>query len=110
MKKGKKIAIIIISVILAIIIGLISTFFILTAIGKHQFHKEDENISAEAIEIEDDETITYNGQKYTLNKNVISVLVMGIDRDNVNENLGNGNNGQADVIFVATVDTKTKRT
>lgn len=110
MKKGKKIAIIIISVILAIIIGLISTFFILTAIGKHQFHKEDENISAEAVEIEDEKTITYNGQKYTLNKNVVSVLVMGIDRDNVSENLGNGNNGQADVIFVATVDTKTKRT
>ena len=34
---------------------------------------------------------------------------MGIDRDNVNQNLGNGNNGQADVIFVATIDTKTKK-
>lgn len=35
---------------------------------------------------------------------------MGIDRDNVNQNFNSGNNGQADVIFLATIDTKTKKT
>ena len=54
--------------------------------------------------------IEVNGKKYTLNENIVSVLVMGIDRENVNENFGSGNNGQADVIFVATIDTETKRT
>lgn len=109
MKKGKKIAIIVLAILLALILALVGTFFILTYVGKSQFHKEDTHISTDAIEIEDENTISYNGKKYTLNKNIVSVLVMGIDRDNVNQNLGSGNNGQADVIFVATIDTKTKK-
>ncbi len=109
MKKNKKIIVIVISIILAIILLLLSAFWIITAIGKHQFHKDDTNISADLVEIEDESTIIYDGKKYILNKNIVSVLVMGIDRDNVNQNLGNGNNGQADVIFVATIDTKTKK-
>lgn len=109
MDKKKKIVIIIAAIILAIILSIVGTFFILTAIGKHQFHKDDTHISAEEVNVEDDSTITYNGKKYKLNKNIVSVLVMGIDRDNVNQNLGSGKNGQADVIFVATIDTKTKK-
>ena len=110
MKKSKKIIIIILAVIIAIILALVGTFFILTHIGKLQFHDGDTHISTDAVEIEDENTIIYNNKKYTLNKNIVSVLVMGIDRDNVNENYGSGNNGQADVIFLATIDTKTKKT
>ncbi len=109
MKKRKKITIIILAILLVLILSLVGTFFILTYIGKAQFHKEDTHISTDAIEIEDENTITYDGKKYILNKNIVSVLVMGIDRDNVNQNLGSGNNGQADVIFIATIDTKTKK-
>ncbi len=111
-KKGrrlKKALIIILCVILAIIIALVSTFFILTYIGKNQFHKDDTHINNEAVIIEDDNTVVYKDKKYALNENLVSILVMGIDRENINENLGVGNNGQADVIFVATIDTKTKK-
>ncbi len=110
MKKSKKIVIIILAVFIAIILALVGTFFVLTHIGKSQFHKGDTHISTDAIEIEDENTITYNNKKYILNKNIVSVLVLGIDRKNVNENYGSGNNGQADVIFVAAIDTKTKKT
>lgn len=110
MKKAKKIIIIVLAVLLAIVLALVGTFLILTYVGKSQFHDADTHISAEEITIEDEATITYNGKKYTLNENIVSVLVMGIDRENVNENFGSGNNGQADVIFVATIDTETKRT
>lgn len=109
MKKTKKIVIIILSILLAIILALVGTFFVISLIGKSQFHKDDTHISADAVEIEDDNTITYNGKKYKLNKNIVSILVMGIDRDNVNQNFGSGKNGQADVIFIATIDTKTKQ-
>ena len=109
MKKHKKL-IIIISAILAFVLTIVGAFFIITAVGKYQFHKDDTHISADDVTIEDDNAITYNNQKYTLNKNIVSILVMGIDRDNVNQNLGSGNNGQADVVFVATIDTKTKKT
>ncbi len=109
MKKTKKVMVIIIAVLLALILTLVATFFILTHVGKSQFHKEDTHISTDAVEIEDETTITYNGKKYTLNENVVSILIMGIDRENVNENFASGNNGQADVIFVATIDTETKK-
>ncbi len=106
-QKIKKIIIIVLCVLLAIILALVSTFFILTYIGKNQFHQNDTNITHANVEIEDDDTIIYKDKKYVLNKDVISILVIGIDRDDLNENLGAGNNGQADVIFVATIDTKT---
>lgn len=109
MKINKKITIIVISVILAIMLLLVGTFYILTAIGKHQFHKDDTHVSADDVTIEDENVITYNDKKYVLNKNIVSILVMGIDRDNLNQNLGSGNNGQADVVFVATIDIKTKK-
>ena len=110
MSKKKKILIIILSILLAIILGMVGTFFIITQIGKNQFHKEDTHISTSEIEKVNEDTISYNGKNYMLNKNIVSVLVMGVDRDSIEENLGSGNNGQADVIFVATIDTSTKKT
>lgn len=110
MSKKKKILIIILSILLAIILGMVGTFFIITQIGKNQFHKEDTHISTSEVEKVNEDTISYNGKNYILNKNIVSVLVMGVDRDNIEENLGSGNNGQADVIFVATIDTSTKKT
>ncbi len=109
MKKGKKTVLIILAILLAIVVVLVSTFFILTYIGKLQFHKDDTHISNQSVQIEDDTTITYKNKKYKLNKNIVSVLIIGVDRENINQNLGTGKNGQADVIFVATVDTKTKK-
>lgn len=109
MTKNKKTILIIASVVLAVILLLVSIFFILTSVGKRQFHKEDSHISTDMVQLDDDSTISYNGKKYELNKNIVSVLVMGVDRDDVNENLGSGSNGHADVIFVATIDTKTKK-
>ena len=109
MNKTKKITLIAVSIFLTLLILVVSAFYIITAIGKHQFHKDDANINADAVQIADDDSITFDGKKYTLNKNIVSVLVMGIDRENVNQSFGYGKNGQADVIFVATIDTKTKK-
>ena len=109
MNKTQKSIIITLAIILAIIIALVSTLLIITTVGKRQFHKEDTHISTEQIVVEDEETVSYNGKEYVLNKNIISVLFMGIDRDNIEENLGFGNNGQADCIFVAALNTATKK-
>lgn len=108
MSKTKKTIIIIVAVILALFLLLGSIFLILRHVGKVQFHKNDTNISADAVEIEDDDTVSYNNKKYTLNRNIVSVLFIGIDKERVSENAGFGNNGQADTLFVAAVDTSTK--
>lgn len=110
MNKRKKVLIIVASVILSLVLALTGVFFLLIHLGKSQFHRDDTHISTNSVQIEDESTINYNGKKYILNKNIVSVLVMGIDRDNVNQSLGSGNNGQADVVFVATIDTQTNKT
>ena len=108
-KRTKKIILIIISVILALLIAAASVFFALWKIGKDKFHKNDRNIDAstEGVEVNED-TVTYDGKDYILNKNIVSVLFIGVDKENINNNLGFGKNGQADTLFVAAVDTKTK--
>ncbi|MCQ2455557.1 MAG: LCP family protein [Clostridia bacterium] len=110
-KKRKKILVIILIIILAIITALSLTCFILYESGKIQFHKNDKNISATGIDgLETGEnSITYNGKTYYLNGDVVSVLFMGIDKQNIDNNFGFGKNGQADSIFVAAVNTKTKK-
>lgn len=110
MKKGKKITLISISVILSVSILLTLAFFILSYIGKKQFHKKDQNISNENVTVDDDDdSITYKDKKYVLNDNIISILIIGVDRTDIDKNLGTGKNGQADVLFLATIDAATKK-
>ena len=110
MKKRTKVFLIVLSVILALALALGSAFLILTRLGKNRFHEGDTNISVDGAETDEDEdTVTINGKTYTRNKNIITVLFLGIDKDNVNEDMGYGNNGQADCIFLAAIDTVKRR-
>ena len=66
----------------------------------------------EGAEISPDGTyVTYEGRHYKRNENVVSILVMGVDRkenDNVNpDTLLPGEQGQADTIMVGALDTET---
>ena len=108
MKKGKKAALIVLCIFLALILVLVGTFFVLRYTGFKGFHKNDKNIKHDNIAIDDEDNITYKGAKYTLNKNIISILIIGIDRNNINENKGIGKNGQADCLFLAAIDTEKK--
>lgn len=109
-KKAVKIILIILAILLALLIALSGTYLILHSIGKKQFHAADQHLSAEEIkddiEINEDE-VTYNDKTYILNKNIVTILFMGVDKDNIDENLGYGQSGQADSIFAAAIDTKT---
>jgi len=110
-KKVKKTLIIILCIILALLIVAVSAFFVLRYMGKKQFHKGDANIKASSgydIDV-DENSVSYNGKDYTLNKDVVSILVLGIDKNSIGTNKGYGKNGQADCIFVAAVNTKTKQ-
>ncbi len=106
MRKSVKIPIVILSCLLGICIVVAGIYGGLYLSGKNIFHSNNQNISADNVETDENEII-YNGNSYTLNKNVISVLFIGIDKDNINQNDGYGKNGQADSIFVMALDTKT---
>ena len=66
---------------------------------------EDAEISA------DGSYVTYHGKHYMRNENIVSILIMGVDRnidgDEDTENLVAGEQGQADTILVAALDTQT---
>ena len=109
MKKGTKIFIIILSVLLAVLLALGSAYMILLHLGKLQFHKDDTNISVDSAEVIDDETVNINGKDYIRNKNIVTVLFMGMDKIDVNTPRGYGNNGQADCIFLAAIDTSKRK-
>lgn len=106
MNKRKKTIIIILCIILAIIISLFSAFAILRFVGKKQFHKGDANIDTQAVDVLDDESITWGDSQYILNPDIISVLFIGIDKSNISSNKNYGRNGQADVLLLAAINTK----
>lgn len=106
-KKTKKTLIIVISVILAILLLLAGTFAFMYYRGKSQFHKNDGNIKTDTVVLNDDD-IEYGGKIYSLNKNIVSILFIGVDKQNINSNFGYGMNGQADSLFVMAIDTLNK--
>ena len=108
MKKAKKTLVTVICVLLALVIALTAAFFILKHLGFRGFHKDDTHIDNENVEVVDDKIITYNGQEYRLNENVINVLLIGVDKKSINKDSGIGKNGQADCIFLASIDTEKK--
>ena len=108
MKKPLKIAIIIVSVLLSLTVLTIGTLLILSRNGRIQFHKNDKNITGDAV-AQDDDGIIYKGTKYKLNTDIVSFLFIGVDKDSVTDSFITGLNGQADTLLVAAVDTKTRQ-
>lgn len=104
-------ALVVIILCLAVVFSSLSvTFLVLRSRGKKQLQTPTGSISVPddiTDSAEDDgKTVVYNGQKYVLNENIVSIVFMGIDKQNINNDFGYGANGQADVIFVACLDTK----
>ena len=83
MSKGKKALIITLSVILGIILILVSAYLAFYYSGKNKFRRSDKNIENSNIsEVDDDPTlIEYKGKKYKLNKNLVSIFFIGIDKE-----------------------------
>ena len=111
-KKGLKIFLWILAILLALIIALCVTVVIMIKSGEKQMTNYDDvvvEVPDIAETLDDGKIVKYNGKKYILNENVVSVLGMGVDRSEfAKEDIETyGTNGQADTIFLATLDTVT---
>lgn len=113
MAKGKKVAITIVSIILAVIILVVGSVLVINQVGKSQMHTLDtddldisvpQNVDGMDVVTEDNgATIKYNGHTYNINKEISTICFMGIDQrttDATDEN--------ADFINLAAVDEKSK--
>lgn len=113
-KKKKNTVLIVILIFLLVLIFLLSAFIFLETKGKREMlGRKDEEIQITAPQLEgkdviledDGEIIIYNGQRYRYNENITSVLCMGVDRKEWNED-DIGISGQADMLMLAILDVK----
>ncbi|MBQ6848233.1 MAG: LCP family protein [Clostridia bacterium] len=104
--KHKKLIIVLV-IILASIIALISTFFIMVKLGEIKLKNSlvaNENVS-EIGDNMDENAIHYNGKSYYYNEHLINILLIGTD----NEKIADTGRGQADALYLASVDTKSNQ-
>lgn len=114
--KVSKVLISILCVILALVVGVVSTFFIMREIGRKKMHNYDKieinapakDESGNAIDTIDatGRVIKYNGVSYAFNDNVVSIAFIGTD-EGTDKNEGKE---MGDAIYVLAVDAKTGST
>ncbi len=117
MNKALKIILIIIAILLALVIiaGLVT--YIMYSKGKNDLKPEKQEVVitppediAEEVEVEQDgASVYYKGEKYVYNENAVPILLLGIDKHDFEDINGVGFNGQADAVYVAVLDTETKK-
>lgn len=90
-------------------VALGAVYGVLYAMGRHSLTGRGSTLSAPESLIDDADDglhrVTYQGVTYRFNPNVVSVLIMGLDKDDIGTADGYGQNGQADCLFVAAIDT-----
>ena len=101
----KRKAVTIVSIILAVILVFVSTFFIIVKIGEKRLRNslasgKGADISTTEADA-DDSAIYHNGKAYYYNENLINFLFLGIDRYYDDKET----QGQADAIYLFSVDT-----
>lgn len=115
MKIFIRVLIIILCVLLGLVLALGATWLILYKSGESQLKNTPDvsvniaNDNVNALE-EDGSTIEYNGKRYKLNNDVVSLLFIGIDRDELGSTdnvVGTG--GQADAVYLVAVNTAQKK-
>jgi polyisoprenyl-teichoic acid--peptidoglycan teichoic acid transferase len=96
----------------AIIMG--GTYFVLFQLGKGQMQPKTgmlttlPNDTGETVKEDDGRTVKYKGETYLLNDNIVTILCIGTDNETMIEDVDSfGENGQADAIFLQTIDVKT---
>lgn len=101
--------------LLAVIIA--AVFFIMRQIGKGALLSKElvdveftvpPDLKGE-VAVESDGIVVYKGDKYCYNENIANILCMGIDKDKLNTDatFASGKSGQADTLFLLSIDTET---
>lgn len=108
-KRLKKVLLSIGCVFLGLILIVVGTYTYLFIKGSSELLENDYSITApQGVETQNQgEFVVYNGKTYKYNKNITSILFMGVDKRELEETEVKGTGGQADVIVLLAVDTKT---
>ena len=109
----KKVLLAIVCTLMALVLLTVGTTLFLIFKGKNELLISDIQISSpdgiNATVQEDGEYIVYNGATYKYNKDVTTLLFMGIDKRDINGQNEQGTGGQADVIVMMALDLKNRK-
>ena len=99
----------VLAVLAALALVLASVWYALYWRGRVSLFENDNSIDTPESLVDNAEEegkfITYKGETYRYNESVVSLLFMGVDKNDINADGGYGKNGQADSLFLATLDT-----
>lgn len=112
MKRWKKVTICVSSVLLGLVAVLASTLAVLVHNGGEQMIPTDYLVTAPSgVAVEKDgQQVYYNGQAYEINKNITTVLCIGVDQHDLDNPENEASSGQADAIMLCAIDTSTGKT
>lgn len=106
--QAKKIILKLFCIILAVVLILTLTITFLISVGKNKLVNNNNSVNLPSdYALSEGDLIVYNGEKFAINKNITSILLMGIDKENISETLVQGNGGQADLLVLMVIDTLT---
>ncbi len=111
-QKVRRVIIVILCVLLAIILAVASTYFVLYKIGEKKLMNYDVDVTPPELDFldsvdEDGSTVVYKGETYEYNKNAVNIVFLGVDKKKYDHTQGYGRNGQADTILLMNLDVKT---
>lgn len=109
--KGSSPLIIAAASLVGLALVLVMTVLILTYVGANSMTDDGSGIDASALGAEDygNGTIRYNGQLYKYNKNISSILFMGVDDYDKEESISKGIDNSSDVNVLAVMDPVNKK-
>lgn len=107
-KKTRRILLAVVAAVSAAAVAVGGVYAWLYYRGRDTLHGTGDEVSTPdtiADLLEDGNRVLYNGTVYEYNENVVGVLFLGVDKQDIKEDVGYGENGQADSLFVAAIDT-----
>lgn len=109
MKTWKKVLLSVGCVLLGLIVLIAGTLAVLYFNGSKELISDDYTILApDNVDVQNNgEYVVYNGVTYKYNKNITSILLMGIDEQELDGEKVIGQAGQSDVNILLTIDTAT---
>lgn len=110
LSRGKRIALIVAAVILALVVVAAIAFAVLSASGNANLHQDAAELQGtpgNVTQSDQGNTLTYKGHTYKYNENVVSCLFIG--HDDESEYAQRANSNCADAIVLVAMDTQTKK-
>ncbi len=106
--KKLRIAVLIASILLALVLIAVGTMFALFKMGEQSVKDANTatNLQTEGVAYDEGRTIQYNGKTYALNENIASICIIGYDR-RTEQVVAGKSVGQADAVMVLAVNLDT---